>query len=99
MAEIRMPAANLPASLRSGALMIGVFKAGDRYYAIDNHCPHRGAPLDKGLQVDADIICPLHHFRFSLETGQCYLPKTLCVRTFPVRCEGDVLVIEVPDPR
>jgi nitrite reductase (NADH) small subunit len=97
MGELRLPAANLPASVRAGALVIGVFKHGDRYYAIDNHCPHRGAPLDKGLQIDADIICPLHHFRFSLETGQCHLPKTLRARTFPVRREGEVLVIEVPD--
>ena len=95
MAELRLPAANLPASVRTGALVIGVFKAGERYYAIDNHCPHRGAPLDKGLQIGADIICPLHHFRFALETGQCYLPKTLCARTFPVRREGEMLVISV----
>jgi nitrite reductase (NADH) small subunit len=97
MGEVRLAAANLPTSVRVGAFAIGVFKVGERYFAIDNYCPHRGAPLDKGLQHDTDIICPLHHFRFSLETGQCYLPKTLSVRTFPVRREGETLVVDVPD--
>ena len=97
MGEVRLPAANLPASVRVGTLAIGVFKVGERYHAIDNVCPHRGAPLDKGLQDGTDIICPLHHFRFSLQTGRCHLPKHLWVRTFPVRCEGETLVIEIPD--
>jgi len=99
MRTVSLPAASLPATVAVGDLVIAVFKEGDRYYAIDNRCPHRGAPLDKGLQVGADIICPLHHFRFALETGQCHLPKTLRARTFPVRCEGEVLAIEVPDPK
>lgn len=85
-----------PATVTAGDLVIAVLKVGDRYYAIDNKCPHRGAPLSKGLQDAADIICPLHHFRFSLESGACHLPRHLRVRTFPVRVEGEMLVVEVP---
>lgn len=97
MRTVSLPAASVPATVAVSDLVIAVFRDGDRYYAIENRCPHRGAPLDKGLQVGADIICPLHHFRFALETGQCHLPKTLRARTFPVRREGETLVIDVPD--
>jgi nitrite reductase/ring-hydroxylating ferredoxin subunit len=81
-------------------LTIAVFQIGAALYAIDNRCPHRGAPLAQGLLADANgpvIICPLHHFKFYLETGRCLLPRHLWVRTFPVSREGCDLVVEVPD--
>jgi nitrite reductase/ring-hydroxylating ferredoxin subunit len=97
MAQVSLPAANLPATVAAGDLVIAVFQEGERYYAIADTCPHRGAPLSKGLLYQGDIICPRHSFRFSLETGQCRVPKTLRARTFPVRCEGETLVISVSD--
>ena len=96
MPQVSLPAANLPATVAAGDRVIAVFKDGERYYAIDDACPHSGAPLSKGLLYEGDIICPRHSYRFSLETGQCRIPKTLRVRTYPVRRDGETLVIEVP---
>jgi nitrite reductase (NADH) small subunit len=82
-------------------LMVGVFRVGEAFYAVDGRCPHRGAPLVQGLVAHINgpvVICPLHHFKFNLENGRCLLPRHLRVRTFPVAREDGDLVIEVPDP-
>lgn len=40
-------------------------------YAVLNACPHMGAPMKRGkITEDDEIVCPLHHSRFSLETGE-----------------------------
>ena len=42
-----------------------------KIYAVLNSCPHMGSPMKRGkITEDDDIICPLHHSRFDLETGE-----------------------------
>jgi len=39
-------------------------------YAVDNRCPHMGAPLVRGeVTDDGAIICRRHHSAFDLRTG------------------------------
>ena len=39
-------------------------------YAMNNNCPHMGAPLVKGtISPDGAIICPRHHSAFDIRTG------------------------------
>lgn len=97
MPTVSLPIAPLPATIAAGDTVIAVFEAGGRYYAIDDRCPHSDAPLSKGLVYEGDIICPRHSYRFSLETGQCRVPKSLRARTYPVLREGDMLIIDVPE--
>lgn len=77
-------------------LTLAVCEHEGRYFALDNKCPHRGAPLADGEVASGLMICPLHHFKFNLETGRCLMPKHLRARTFTVTREGDLLKIEVP---
>jgi len=40
--------------------------------AFDAKCPHANGPLHAGkLNEKGEIVCPLHRFAFSLETGKC----------------------------
>lgn len=40
-------------------------------YAIKDKCPHNGALLSHGFCTDDGfIVCPLHRYHFSLETGK-----------------------------
>ena len=72
-----------------GGRSIGVFRVGDRFYAIRNRCPHQGGPLCQGriapwarssgpgdFQLDAEatlLACPWHGWEYDLATGQSFL--------------------------
>jgi ferredoxin-nitrite reductase len=61
---------------------IAVFRRQDRIYAIQNRCPHEGGALSAGTLDGEDVICPLHGYRFNLETGACATDPGLRARTF-----------------
>ena len=70
------------------------------FLAVDDVCSHAEASLSEGeVDVEDEIIeCPRHGSVFDLRTGQPRsLPATLPVVTFPVKVEGEALLIEVPD--
>jgi nitrite reductase/ring-hydroxylating ferredoxin subunit len=41
------------------------------FYAIDNFCPHQGAPLAEGILTDHVIECDRHGWQFDVRTGRC----------------------------
>jgi 3-phenylpropionate/trans-cinnamate dioxygenase ferredoxin component len=70
------------------------------FLAVDDVCSHAEASLSEG-EVDPDdetIECPRHGSVFDLRTGQPRsLPATLPVVSFPVKVEGETLLIEIED--
>jgi nitrite reductase/ring-hydroxylating ferredoxin subunit len=42
------------------------------------------------------VACPLHKKTFDLRTGACLSGEALEIATFPVRIEGDDVLIELP---
>jgi nitrite reductase/ring-hydroxylating ferredoxin subunit len=76
---------------------IAVFKLDGEYYAIDDVCTHAYALLSEGF-VEGDVIeCPLHGGRFEIKTGKAVAaPCTVDVRTYPVRCENDAVLVGIP---
>lgn len=75
---------------------IAVFRtADDRVFAIDDHCPHKGGPLSQGIVHGASVTCPLHNMVLSLETGKALGADEGCVRTIPVKCEGNRILLSV----
>jgi nitrite reductase (NADH) small subunit len=78
---------------------IALFNLGDRFVAIDNTCPHQGGPLCDGIVVGASVVCPLHAWKISLESGHVERPAAAanrCVQTYPVRVEGGIVIVGVP---
>ena len=92
------PAENIPVregrSVQIGEDEIAIFNLGDRYLAIDNNCPHRGGPLCDGIVSGETVVCPLHGWKISLETGEVLKPD-VCVRvgTYPVSVEDGVISV------
>ena len=79
--------------------MIAVFHQGGQYYAMDDCCPHQGAPLSDGEIRDKTVTCIWHGWRFSLEDGRWLdSPKAkTCVTTYPVRVVEDRIEVGVPE--
>jgi nitrite reductase (NADH) small subunit len=75
---------------------IAIFNLGDRFLAVDNRCPHQGGPLCDGIVAGAAVVCPLHAWKVSLETGMVMRPVSQndCVRTYATRVEAGVISIE-----
>jgi nitrite reductase/ring-hydroxylating ferredoxin subunit len=75
--------------VEAGRRSIGVFRVGDRFYAINNYCPHQGGPLCLGRTKpwvsstgpgeyimdgeEALVACPWHGWEYDLATGQSFL--------------------------
>ena len=79
-------------SVRLGDDEIAIFNLGDRYVAVDNSCPHRGGPLCDGIVSGDTVVCPLHGWKISLETGAVLKPD-VCVKvgTYPVSVEDGII--------
>ena len=52
------------AIIEVGDKEIALFNYKGNFYAIDNTCPHRGAPLGEGRIEEGILICPNHEWRF-----------------------------------
>jgi nitrite reductase (NADH) small subunit len=84
-----------------GPREIAVFNLGDRFFAADNRCPHKGGPLCDGIVTGHAVVCPLHAWKVNLETGEVERPEAAnrCVQTYPTRVQDGVLQIDVRGPR
>ncbi|MEO0565461.1 MAG: Rieske (2Fe-2S) protein [Chloroflexota bacterium] len=52
----------------NGASVV-VARSGGSICAVENRCPHLGAPLDGGTVRDGVVTCPLHNSTFDMCTG------------------------------
>lgn len=72
---------------------LALFNVGGEFFAIDDLCPHRGAPLSQGFLEQDKVFCPLHCFDFNLKTGECQVASHLSIATYPTKVEnGDVFI-------
>ncbi|HET6653532.1 MAG TPA: non-heme iron oxygenase ferredoxin subunit [Nocardioides sp.] len=78
---------------------LAVVRNGDDVYAIYDECSHAAIPLSEGEVEGCEIECWLHGSRFDLRTGKpSGPPATDPVPTYPVRVEGDDVLVDVSTP-
>ncbi len=84
-------------AVRAGNREIAVFNLGDRFLAVDNRCPHKAGPLADGIISGATVVCPLHAWKLSLETGKGVTGPSAssCVETFRTRVEDGIVFLEM----
>ncbi len=63
--------------------------------ALDNLCPHRAGPLGQGWIDGESVICPWHSWAFHVKTGVSEYPVDERVSVFPVRIEGEDVLVDV----
>ncbi len=72
-----------------------IFNMQGKYYALDDYCPHAGAPLSEGALEGETVICPWHGSCFDVATGdvQCG-PAKEGVKVYSVHVDGDIGRVE-----
>ena len=65
------------------------------YFALQDACGHRQAPLSKGTLKGHVLECPLHFAQFDVLTGHLLSgPASADVPTYPVRVEADIVYVK-----
>jgi nitrite reductase/ring-hydroxylating ferredoxin subunit len=80
------------------SLVIG--RDGDRYFACQRQCVHRGADLADGIVSRGHLICPQHGWRFSTATGNnpdASDEHPARIAIYKVRVTGDQIEIAEPE--
>ena len=78
------------------AQTLALFNVDGAYYAIDNTCTHVGGPLGDGEMTGDVVHYPWHGAGFNVKTGAVASPPARAgVRTYPVKVEGNDVLVEV----
>jgi 3-phenylpropionate/trans-cinnamate dioxygenase ferredoxin subunit len=82
---------------------VAVVRFEGELYALEDRCSHADVPLTDGEVEEVDgvptIECALHGSCFDLRTGEpTNLPATEPVPVYPVRVEGDDVLVDVDAP-
>jgi nitrite reductase (NADH) small subunit len=51
---------------------LALYNVNGEFHAIENFCPHKGAPLADGRLSGHIIECDWHGWRFDVRTGHCF---------------------------
>jgi nitrite reductase/ring-hydroxylating ferredoxin subunit len=66
-------------------------------YACAPKCPHAGGIMSEGyLDAMGNIVCPVHRYKFSLETGRNVSGEGYHLKTFPVELREDGVFVGIP---
>jgi nitrite reductase/ring-hydroxylating ferredoxin subunit len=82
--------------VKVGNKTIALFNVSGTIYAIDDTCPHRGAPLWEGTLTEKEVTCPWHGARFDVTSGALLCPPAQKgVASYKVQVVGDEIQIDV----
>jgi len=85
-----------PLRVELGGVPVSLVKTEGEVFAINDICSHANVSLSEGDVEDCTIECWLHGSRFDLRTGKpSGLPATRPVPVYPVKIEGDDVLVSV----
>ena len=73
---------------------LAVYNVSGEFYATENFCPHKGAPLSEGVLCEHVIECALHGWQFDVRSGEC-LTVSERIKSFRVRIEEGLVKVEL----
>jgi 3-phenylpropionate/trans-cinnamate dioxygenase ferredoxin subunit len=80
-----------------GGEYIALCRAGGRFHAVEDRCPHDDGPLGEGCLEGFEIECPRHGARFDVRDGRVLCrPAAEPIRTFAVEVEAGTIYLELP---
>ena len=85
--------------LKLGDVQVGLFHNEEGLFAIDNLCPHRGAPMHEGFVTDGYVTCPWHQWQFQLNDGVCLNIPKVRIATYSVEIREGAIWINLEKER
>ena len=79
---------------------LALFKVNNKIYCLENICPHRHADrIFEGIIKDLTVMCPLHGWTYSLETGDNINQRQGIkhLRKYPVIEIDGIIYVEEPE--
>ena len=73
---------------------LAVFNVDGEYYATENFCPHKGAPLSEGSLCGHVVECGWHGWQFDVRNGEC-LTVVERIRSYVVKVEQGLVKVEI----
>ena len=83
--ERELPAEGAAVSVEVEGRRIAVIRAGGEWHALDDACPHQGAPLSCGVVAGGEVTCSWHGWHFDLASGRSTDGLDARVAVHPVR--------------
>ena len=75
---------------------IAVFNVEGHFFAIDDACPHAGAPLSESEPEDLKVTCYWHGATFNLQDGKCTVQGEFPdVEAYPVQIDNGEIQIKI----
>ncbi len=76
--------------------MLVICHLDEGFFAVDNTCSHADAKMSEGRLRGHRILCPLHGAAFDVRDGRVLRPPaTQPIESYPVRIEGDDVLVAV----
>jgi len=65
---------NQPTKIQLKGKAYTIWKTPDKYVALNDQCPHKGASMSNGYIHDGCIACPYHGYEFNTNGSLCSVP-------------------------
>ncbi|MFJ1754382.1 non-heme iron oxygenase ferredoxin subunit [Kitasatospora sp. NPDC088134] len=87
---------DVPTKVELNGVPVAIVRTDEGVFAINDTCSHANVSLSEGEVEDCMIECWLHGSSFDLRTGKpSGLPATRPVAVYPVKIEGDDVLVSV----
>ncbi len=91
--DMEIPEEDFVTLIKLEGKKICLVKHQNNLYAVQNTCPHAGGILSGGWCKNGHIICPIHRYEYSLQTGRGALGQGDYIDIYPVEERADGIYI------
>ena len=77
-------------------IYILLIKKNNKYFAIEDNCPHQNMPINKGRIMNNILTCPFHNASFCIKTGK--IKDTLSIsdlNIFKIKIKKNKIKIQI----
>jgi len=74
---------------------VALYNVGGKFHAIENFCPHKGAPLADSQLYGNTVECDLHGWRFDIRTGECFTKKGCSIESYEAEVVDGLVKIKI----